>query len=106
MTSNSFSPDVKDRIKSFAERMDHVLDGIDGCKTDIKALREDLKEIKAEAKGTGFDVKTLYAGVVERRKRRADIDDYDEAKAMWDIYFKILMSGEPRTGLSKQGEEE
>jgi uncharacterized protein (UPF0335 family) len=55
-----------ERLTAFAQRMERLLD-------DIDALRQDLKELKAEAKADGFDVPVLTRLVaIRRNKRRAD----------------------------------
>ncbi len=54
------------KLTSYAERMERLLD-------DVDALRQDLKELKAEAKSDGFNVQALTRLVAIRRsKRRAD----------------------------------
>ena len=57
-----------DRIRSFVERIEHI-------EEEIKALNEGKKEIYAEAKGDGFDVKVLKEII---RLRKQDKDERDE----------------------------
>ena len=57
-----------DRIRSFVERIEHI-------EEEIKALNEGKKEIFAEAKGDGFDVKVLKEII---RLRKQDKDERDE----------------------------
>ena len=57
-----------DRIRSFIERVEHIDD-------EIKALNEGKKEVFAEAKGEGFDVKVLREIL---RLRKQDKDERDE----------------------------
>jgi uncharacterized protein (UPF0335 family) len=67
-----------ERLTSFAQRMERLLD-------DIDALRQDLKELKAEAKSDGFDVPVLTRLVaIRRNKRRADREG--EALSMLMLY--------------------
>ena len=54
-----------DRIRAFVERIEHI-------EEEIKALNEGKKEIFAEAKGDGFDVKVLKEII---RLRKQDIHD-------------------------------
>lgn len=57
-----------DKLLSFVERMERLLDEID-------ALQEDLKQLKAEIKGEGFNVQALTRLVAIRRsKRRAETE--------------------------------
>ncbi len=51
------------KLIAFAERMERLLDEIDG-------LRDDLKDMKAEAKAEGFNVQALTKLVAIRRNRR------------------------------------
>ena len=44
-----------DQLRAFVDRIEHVDE-------EIKALTEDKKDIYAEAKGQGFDVKILREG--------------------------------------------
>jgi uncharacterized protein (UPF0335 family) len=44
-----------DQLRAFVERIEHVDE-------EIKALTEDKKDIYAEVKGQGFDVKILREG--------------------------------------------
>ena len=57
-----------DRICSFIERVEHIDE-------EIKALNEGKKEVFAEAKGEGFDVKVLKEIL---RLRKQDKDERDE----------------------------
>ena len=61
-----------DRIRSFIERVEHIDD-------EIKALNEGKKEVFAEAKGEGFDVKVLREIL---RLRKQDKDERDEQRVL------------------------
>ena len=61
-----------DRIRSFIERVEHIDD-------EIKALNEGKKEVFAEAKGEGFDVKVLREIL---RLRKQDKDERDEQEVL------------------------
>lgn len=52
-----------------------------------KGLADDIKEILAEAKGTGFDVKAMRAVM---RLRKMDKADYQEQEYMIDLYKHAL----------------
>ena len=47
-----------DRLRSFVERIEHI-------EEEIKGLSEGKKEVYAEAKGEGFDVKVYGAFVLD-----------------------------------------
>ena len=69
-----------DRLKSFVERIERL-------EEERKALSNDIKEVYAEAKGTGFDVKIMRQVI---RLRRLDKDDLDEQETLIDIYKRAL----------------
>jgi uncharacterized protein (UPF0335 family) len=69
-----------DRLKSFVERIERL-------EEERKALSNDIKEVYAEAKGTGFDTKIMRQVI---RLRRLDKDDLDEQETLIDIYKRAL----------------
>jgi len=69
-----------ERLKSFIERIERL-------EEEKKALAEDIKEVFAEAKGVGFDVKTMRQII---KIRRLDQDDLDEQEALLDVYKRAL----------------
>jgi len=77
MTKSGFA---KDRLRSFVERIERL-------EEEKKALSDDIKEVYAEAKGEGFDVKIMRQIV---RLRKMDKADYQEAEAMLELYKRAL----------------
>jgi uncharacterized protein (UPF0335 family) len=73
-----------DRICSFIERVEHI-------EEEIKALNEGKKEVFAEAKGEGFDVKVLKEIL---RLRKQDKDERDEQDSLLDLYLKAMESAD------------
>jgi uncharacterized protein (UPF0335 family) len=71
-----------DRIRSFIERVEHIDE-------EIKALNEGKKEVFAEAKGEGFDVKILREIL---RLRKQDKDERDEQTSLLDLYLAAMES--------------
>jgi uncharacterized protein (UPF0335 family) len=69
-----------DRLKSLIERIERL-------EEEKRALAEDIKEVYAEAKGTGFDPKIMRQLV---RLRRMDKDDLDEQESLLDVYKRAL----------------
>ncbi|HXZ00917.1 MAG TPA: DUF2312 domain-containing protein [Stellaceae bacterium] len=69
-----------ERLKSFIERIERL-------EEEKRALAEDIKEVFSEAKGVGFDVKTMRQII---RLRRLDQDDLDEQEALLDTYKRAL----------------
>ena len=71
-----------DRICSFIERVERVDE-------DIKVLNEGKKEVFAEAKGDGFDVKVVREIL---RPCKQDRDERDEQESLLDLYFRAMQS--------------
>ena len=67
-----------DRIRSFIERVEQIDE-------EIKALNEGKKEVLAEAKGEGFDVKVLKEIL---RLRKLYKDERDERESLVDLYLR------------------
>jgi uncharacterized protein (UPF0335 family) len=69
-----------DRICAFIERVERIDE-------EIKALNEGKKEVFAEAKGEGFDVKVLREIL---RLRKQDKDERDEQESLLDLYLRAM----------------
>jgi uncharacterized protein (UPF0335 family) len=74
-----------DQLRAFVERIEHV-------EEEIKALTEDKKDIYAEAKGQGFDVKILREVI---RIRKQDQQELDEHATLLDVYLHALATAPP-----------
>jgi len=68
------------RIRSFVERIEQV-------ELEIQELSEGKKEIFAEAKGEGFDVKIIRE-IIKLRKQ--DQDERDEHDTLLDVYMRAM----------------
>ena len=68
------------RIRSFVERIEQI-------ETEIAELSEGKKEIFAEAKGEGFDIKVIKE-IIKLRKQ--DQDERDEHETLLDLYMKAM----------------
>jgi uncharacterized protein (UPF0335 family) len=73
-----------DRICAFIERVERIDE-------EIKALNEGKKEVFAEAKGEGFDVKVLKEIL---RMRKQDEDERDEQDSLLDLYLQAMQDAE------------
>ena len=86
MDDASFSnPDVltstaQGRLKSFLERIERL-------EEDKAGIMNDIKEVYAEAKGTGYDVKIMRKIV---SIRRMDADKRREEEEILEIYLAAL----------------
>ncbi|MGE0753223.1 MAG: DUF2312 domain-containing protein [Variibacter sp.] len=71
---------AKDQLKAFIERVERL-------EEEKKAIADDIKDVYAEAKGNGFDVKALRTIV---RMRKQDTDERKEQEAILDVYLQAL----------------
>ena len=69
-----------ERLRSFIERIERL-------EEEKRTLGEDIKEVFAEAKGSGFDTKIMRQII---KIRRMDKDDLDEQETLLDIYKRAL----------------
>lgn len=68
------------RIRSFVERIEHI-------EAEIAELNEGKKEVFAEAKGEGFDIKVIKE-IIKLRKQ--DQEQRDEQETLLDLYMKAM----------------
>ena len=69
-----------DQLKSFIERIERL-------EEEKAGLAGDIKDVYAEAKGTGFDVKALRKIVANRKKDHAE---RQEEEAILELYMQAL----------------
>jgi uncharacterized protein (UPF0335 family) len=69
-----------DRLRSFIERVERL-------EEEKAAILNDVKEIYAEAKGEGYDVKVLRQVV---RIRKMDRADRQEQEALLELYLSAI----------------
>ena len=69
-----------DQLKSFIERIERL-------EEEKKTIADDIKEVFAEAKGTGFDTKAMRSIIRLRKKDQAERQEED---AILDLYKAAL----------------
>src|SRR5271169_2604885 len=69
------------------ERLKSLIERIERLEEEKQALAEDIKEVYAEAKGTGFDTRIMRQ-IIRIRKR--DKDELDEEETLLDVYKRAL----------------
>jgi uncharacterized protein (UPF0335 family) len=69
-----------DQLRSFVERIERL-------EEEKATIGQDVKDVYAEAKGTGFDVKVMRKVI---RLRKMDKAERDEAEATLDLYMQAL----------------
>lgn len=70
-----------------AERLRSIIERIERMNEERKALGSDIRDIFAEAKSAGFDVKVLRQVVARRAHER---DALEEQDALRDVYERAL----------------
>ena len=75
--STSFA---RDQLKAIIERIERL-------EEEKKATSDDIRDVYAEAKGNGFDVKALRTIV---RLRKQDVDERREQESILETYMHAL----------------
>ena len=70
----------KEQLKAFIERVERL-------EEEKKVIADDIRDVYAEAKGSGFDVKALRAIV---RLRKQDTNERREQQAILETYMHAL----------------
>ena len=83
-----------ERLKSFIERLERL-------EEEKRGLSGDIKEVYAEAKGSGFEPKIMCQVVKLRRMDKADVD---EEESLLDLYKRAL-GMIPEAGIEAQAAE-
>jgi uncharacterized protein (UPF0335 family) len=61
-----------------AEQLKSIVDRIQHLDSEAQAVKDDMKEVYAEAKGNGFDVKTIRTIVKLLKKDKAKLQEERE----------------------------
>ena len=69
-----------DQLRLFIERIERL-------EEEKKTIADDIKEVYAEAKGNGYDVKVLRK-VIALRKR--DLNERQEEEAILELYLQAV----------------
>ncbi len=70
-----------------ADRLRSLVDRIERLEEERKALGSDIKDIYAEAKSAGFDVKVLRQLIRIRKQEPAEVE---EQETILDVYRRAL----------------
>ncbi|HSK41134.1 MAG TPA: DUF2312 domain-containing protein [Arenibaculum sp.] len=65
-----------DRLRSFIERIERL-------EEEKKGLQDDIKDVYAEAKGTGFDIKIMRQIIRLRKMEKDDLQEQEELLALY-----------------------
>jgi uncharacterized protein (UPF0335 family) len=79
-TEPNASTIAADQLRAFIERIERL-------EEEKQTLAEDIREVFAEAKGTGFDTTAMRTVI---RLRKKDAAERQEQEAMLEIYMNAL----------------
>ena len=80
MSTKTKSNFAEGQLKALVERIERL-------EEEKKTIAADIKEVYAEAKGNGFDIKILRKVISLRKK---DPSDRMEEEALLDVYLEAL----------------
>jgi len=80
ITADSAQTVAAGQLRSFIERIERL-------EEEKKTIADDIKEVFAEAKGTGFDTKAMRTLI---RLRKKDQAERQEEEAILDLYMAAL----------------
>ncbi|WP_426312734.1 DUF2312 domain-containing protein [Methylobacterium fujisawaense] len=79
--------DMTDTVGVAGDRIRSIIERVERLEEEIKDLMEAKKEVFAEAKGEGLDVKVLKE-ILKIRKQ--DKDERDEQETLLDVYLRAM----------------
>ena len=71
---------AKDQLKAIIERIERL-------EEEKKTISDDIRDVYAEAKGNGFDVKVLREVI---RVRKQDSKERDERESLLEVYLQAI----------------
>ena len=80
ITAESAQSVASGQLRAFIERIERL-------EEEKQTIADDIKEVFAEAKGTGFDVKAMRTII---RLRKKDAAERQEEEAILDLYLNAL----------------
>lgn len=69
------------------EQLEQYITKLERLEEDKAAISEDIRDVVAEAKGNGFDIKTIKQIL---KIRKLDKDDLAQQEALLDLYRSVL----------------
>ena len=87
MTEQATDDDGAEWGNISAERLRSLIERIERLEEEKKALSSDIKDIFAEAKSAGFDVKVMRELIKLRKQEPAQVEDQE---TLLDVYRRAL----------------
>lgn len=85
---------ARNQLRAFIERIERLLE-------EKKTIADDVKDVFSEAKGSGFDTKTMKKVLAIRKMER---QEYEEGQMMLDTYLAALNMLPPDTADDEEDE--
>lgn len=84
---NSAAPDDGPSTSFAKDQLRAIIERIERLEEEKKAISDDIRDIYAEAKGNGFDVKAIRTIV---RMRKQDANEREEQETILETYLHAL----------------
>jgi len=95
MTQSFYGGLSAEHLKQFIERIERL-------EEEKKTIADDIKEVFAEAKGTGFDAPTMKEILKLRKKDQADLE---EEEYLLDTYKRALGMSPPEESSEESSDD-
>lgn len=77
MSTTGHNAATNEHLRAFVERIERLSE-------EHREIAEDLKEVVAEAKGSGYDVKILRKVLARRKRERSEVIEEDKMLALYE----------------------
>jgi uncharacterized protein (UPF0335 family) len=86
-TSAAAKDDESPATRFAVDQLKSIIERIERLEEEKKAISEDIKDVYAESKGNGFDVKALRTII---RLRKQDPNERQEEETILETYMQAL----------------
>jgi uncharacterized protein (UPF0335 family) len=86
-TSGAMKEDESPATRFAVDQLKSIIERIERLEEEKKAISEDIKDVYAESKGNGFDVKALRTII---RLRKQDPNERQEEESILETYMQAL----------------
>jgi len=86
-TSAAVKEDESPATRFAVDQLKSIIERIERLEEEKKAISEDIKDVYAESKGNGFDVKALRTII---RLRKQDPNERQEEESILETYMNAL----------------
>jgi uncharacterized protein (UPF0335 family) len=86
-TSAAVKEDESPATRFAVDQLKSIIERIERLEEEKKAISEDIKDVYAESKGNGFDVKALRTII---RLRKQDPNERQEEESILETYMSAL----------------